>query len=69
VGSPGWSAVIAGIKELRGILEFAAKMSTVASEPVRIQLSFEDGTPVDRPLRVIEAKPQPGDRRTPHPSD
>ena len=62
MGLPGRSAVIAGIKELRGILEFAAKMSTVASEPVTIQLSFHDGTPVDRPLRVIEAEPQPGDR-------
>jgi hypothetical protein len=36
---------------------------------VRIRLSFDDGSPVDRPLRVIEAEPQPGDRRTLHPSD
>ena len=63
------NVALAGIKELRGILEFAAKMSTVAPEPVTIQLSSEDGTPVDRPLRVIEAKPQPGEQRTLHPPD
>jgi AcrR family transcriptional regulator len=58
------NVALAGIKELRGILEFAAKMATVASEPVTIQLSFRDSTPADRPIRAIEAKPQPGERRT-----
>ena len=63
------NVALAGIKELRGILEFAAKMATVASEPVTIQLSFHDGRAVDRPLRAIEAEPQPDEPRTPNPPD
>jgi hypothetical protein len=47
---------LASIRELRGILEFAAKLAGMpAAEPVRIQLFFADGSPVedDPPLRVL----------------
>ena len=46
---------LSSIRELRSILEFAARLAGLASaEPIRIQLFLSDGTPVEeRPLRAL----------------
>ena len=54
------NVALAGIKELRGILEFASKIAgSFTQEPVVIQLSLHDG----RPLRSIQAVEEDGDER------
>lgn len=45
------NVALAGIRELRGILEFAAKLAGayVPGPPIVIKLSFADGSPVHPP--------------------
>jgi hypothetical protein len=51
---------LASIRELRGILEFAAKLAgQPQAERVVIQLAFSDGTPMAEPRRHLEALPEP----------
>ncbi len=52
------NVALAGIKELRGILEFAAKLAGayVPGPPVVIELTFADGTPVHA-LQIVDEDP------------
>ena len=52
------NVALAGNKELRGILEFAAKLAGayVPEPPVVIELTFADGTPVHA-LHAVDEEP------------
>ena len=60
------TVALAGVKELRGILEFASKIAgSFTQEPVVIRLSLHDGTPLRSLHALQEGRSDPYGSSTP----